>query len=474
MILFFAGYELYMNSFSQNRQTMSTKIDETAKKTYIIVMLQGKKRQFAARGKRAKHMRKAAFAVLCAVLLLSSCGDRRSVEDMLVAPALTADQNAVLAVMERYSEERVVLKYPTSGDRRYPIQFIDLDSDGSVEAVVFFAIPSEGQYARMAVLGRDGDQWEITEVVDGKGTDIRTVRVMYFDVSADRVLMVEWFTANRRGEEVSVYRYADGAIVSNFEDSSTALRVYDFDADGYDEFCYVSAGPGDSFVLKYVDTSEGAFAVVSTIALNADMTACIAVTAGRTADGLNAIYVDESIGDEYQVTEAFVLSYGNLAAVELGDYDITELSRRPVTALSCRKFFGSSTIHIPSAEVPFEGILQGSAYTYWYIIRGATLHYVNATYIDEEYGMALCLPDSWLDAAVPSRQETEQRLIAVYDTELEYNLLYIKILTAGESAAPYTALGYELLAQSGSFRYYVKGNCSEEDLQFIKDKFMTI
>lgn len=411
--------------------------------------------------------------LLCALVLLSSCGDRRSVEDMLVAPALTPDQSAVINVINDYSDEHVVLKYPTSGDRRYPIQFIDLDSDGYVEAVVFFAIPSEGQYACMAVLAKADGEWQIMAVTDGKGTDVRTVRVMYFNASPERVLMVEWFTANRRGEEVAAYRYTHGELVSNFEDASTALRVYDFDGDGYDEFCYVSTNALDHFALKYVDAGTEGFSVVSTILLSGDMLACIDVTAGRTADGTNAIFVDENINDEYQATQVFTLVEGKLAALELEDYDIMEVSRRPLTALGCQKFFDSDTIHIPSAEVPFEGILYDD-YTYWYTIEGAQLHYVHATYIDVELGLALCLPDSWLTRVEPARDESEQRRVVVYDTDLEYNVVYIKVLTVGESAAPYTTGGYELAAQSGSFRYYIRVDGTEEDAMFIQEMFTTL
>lgn len=412
--------------------------------------------------------------VLCMAVLLCACDDRLTVEDMLTAPALTPDQSAIIHVMENYSEERVVLKYPTSGDRRYPIQFIDLDNDGEVEAVVFFSIPSEGLYAQMAVLEKTEGAWEIAAVTDGKGTDIRTVRVMNYDASTERVLLVEWFTANRRGEDVAAYRYTGGELVSNFEDASTSLRVFDFDNDGYEEFCYVSNGALDRMVLKYVDTSEGAFTVVSEIVLSAGMIDCIDITGGRTEDGTHAVFVDENINDEYQITEVFVVGEAGLSAIELEDYDIAEVSRRPITALTCRRFFGSSTIYIPSAEVPFEGILQRDAYTFWYAIDGDQLTYIHTTYIDTEYNIALCLPDYWLSRVVTGRPENEQRMITVYDTEQEYSILFVKILTVGESGATYINDGYELVAQSGSFRYYIKGYCSQEDLAFIISNFATL
>lgn len=456
---------------SQKQRGMSTEIDYSAEKTYIMYIFLYKRTAILREVVGIK--RSVLVLFLCAALLFCSC-DRRSIEDMLVAPSLTADQSAVINAIDSYSDEKVVLKYPTSGDRRYPIQFIDLDSDGDLEAVVFFAIPSEGMYAQMAVLEKVKDQWEIKSVVDGRGTDIRTVRVTYFGGSSKRLLLVEWFTTNKRGEELSAYRYTDEKIVSDFDDTSTSLRVFDFNNDGYDEFCYVSTDIMGRFVLKYVDTSNSAIAVASTVALSPEMVACMAVTAGRTEDGTNAIFVDENIGDEYQVTEVFHLVDNALVRVKLEDFDITELSKRPITSLSCRKFFGSNTIYIPSAEVPFEGILAREDYTYWYAINGNEIAYINTTFVDTELNMALCLPDEWLSRVVPAHSESEQRLITVYDTELEYNVLYIKVLTVGESAAIYLANGYELLVQSGSFRYYIKGNCSEEDLMFIKDQFMTL
>ena len=74
-------------------------------------------------------------AALGACALFAGCTSGLSVEELLTAPALTSDQSSVIAAIEASSDEKAVLKYPTSGERRAPVQFVDLDADGSSEAV---------------------------------------------------------------------------------------------------------------------------------------------------------------------------------------------------------------------------------------------------------------------------------------------------------------------------------------------------
>ena len=78
---------------------------------------------------------------LCFFLVFALVGcASASVEDLLMAPALSDGQKQVLQSLSAgVGTDKIVLRYPRFGSSRAPIQFADLDADGSDEAVAFFS-----------------------------------------------------------------------------------------------------------------------------------------------------------------------------------------------------------------------------------------------------------------------------------------------------------------------------------------------
>ena len=96
------------------------------------------------------------LTILVSVIAIVLSGCRLQVEDLLKAPTPTSDQLRILEEIKSEIGENVVLRYPLSGNRRAPIQMIDLDGDGMLEAVVFYTIQSESPLPNISVLKNNG------------------------------------------------------------------------------------------------------------------------------------------------------------------------------------------------------------------------------------------------------------------------------------------------------------------------------
>lgn len=418
-----------------------------------------------------------AALALCAALLLTGCTAGLTVEDMLSAPALTADQSAVLAALDNYTQEKTLLKYPTSGERRAPIQFVDLDADGVSEAVVFFSVPAEDMYAKLAVLKKTDGAWRMAGVQQGAGTDVESISVIRVEDEDGRFLLVEWSNTNNSGNQLTAYHFQDEQIVPGFEDTISDILVYDLDGDGFREFCYITPGsPTKPFLLKFVDNSGGLLALTGECELNRAMLGSMNITAGLLADGRQAVFVDESIRDGLKATEVFVLDNRDFVPVTLAEgYSLAEISRRAAGARNCQAVFGGARVYIPSEVLPFAEVRQPDSWTYWYTIRDEEIVYSGASYVDESYGIALAIPDRWLrSVAVMQGSPGEPRMIEMRDLEAETVCLRLKILEIGEDATAYLGSGFELITQSGSFRYYVQADCTPEELSYIKSNFSVL
>lgn len=435
------------------------------------VVLNAKRGAVRAVRPTAKTRRALCVWALALCALLSGCTSGISVDELLASPALTADQSSVIVALEAASDEKTVLKYPTSGDRRAPIQFVDLDADGSNEAVAFYAV--SGEFARLGVLKKTDGAWELVSSVEGAGTDVESISVIRLENSAGRFLLVEWSSINSRERQLAAYHLDDGEIALGFEETCSDILVYDADADGFNEFCYITAGSAfEPFKLKFVDNATGAFAVMGDCELSASMISPAHLTAGKLSDGRRALFVDENVSDSEKCTEVFTVADGRLVPVALAEgYDVFELSRRNSEALACGELFGDDTVYIPSRTPPREGVAAPDKWEYLYTVNGDGIAYEGAACVISDYGAILLLPDEWLAGCTVIRDAQSTRLFHIYDERLTLNAVSIKILEIGEDAAPYLADGYELITQSGSYRYYLKGVCPEEDFEYIRRHF---
>ena len=111
---------------------------------------------------------------------------------------------------------------------------------------------------------------------------------------------------------------------------------------------------------------------------------------------------------------------------------------------------------------------------YWYTVRANEAVFCEASYIDTTYGFSLAVPDAWLETTHINRYSDDPRLIGICEDKLDVDIVQLRVLELGEESSKYINDGFEYLYQSGSYRYYIKGVCEQQDMDYIKSNFALI
>ena len=201
--------------------------------------------------------------VVCLVFLLlvtfffTGCTFNNSVEDLLVAPSLSEDQQAVLYALESGRTNRISFVYPLTGSNRFAIQKYDIDSDGEEEIIAFYKDSSEGLNANISILEKNDDStYSVASTSEGFGDSINSVFYLNSLVAQDAIL-IEWISPSKTSNTVSVYTYIDSNLEIGFEENSLNMMLLDLDETQSSEFCYIVPATADSgYALKYVRSNE--------------------------------------------------------------------------------------------------------------------------------------------------------------------------------------------------------------------------
>ena len=217
---------------------------------------------------------KTAVACILIALLLSSCSflDFFSVDSLIRPPKLTGENAVIQQAFEQEVGSDVVLLNPVSGTHRSAFVQYDLDDDGAIETMVFYAKNDTPSEAHMHLLRYDGKKWYSAGDVSGKGSEVYAVDFYRFNEDQISEIAVSWTVSDsRRNKTLALYGFdensSDSAITRLSEFQVYSYLVHDFDSDGVQELIYFSedaASQQHSFVLNMVKRNEssGEFAFV--------------------------------------------------------------------------------------------------------------------------------------------------------------------------------------------------------------------
>lgn len=420
-------------------------------------------------------MKKLISVVLCAVaaFVFAACsGFGSSVEDLLSAPKLNDDQNSVLAVLNEGRDVAVKLEYPTSGEYRTPIQFLDIDFDGVNEALLCYSDSDTSVYARLAVLDKSPSGWAIIGDIEGPGTDIYSINLLDYD-DGNMYILIEWSVIGKTEHEAIIYKFSEGALSTSFRQSCIRYITADVTGDGGDELCVIytesTEGP---FVLRVVEYNNGSFFRAGYASLNRNMLECLNLVFGKFEDGTRALFVDENIGSNRQTTQAFCFVDNTFSPADHISGDLVSL------AVRSRDSYGSTEINgrvlVPSQlNVDGSGMLSG--WIYWYGVSAGETELVYRMYMQKSYGCGISIPPELFGAVSLSSSTAESRRIKIMlngADETAEPLAELKILIAGEDSRIYTNEGFSLVGSTDRYRYYIKVNCEESIAQYIVSNFV--
>ncbi len=411
--------------------------------------------------------------ILALAASLTGCLGDASIDELLTAPTLSSRQSAVMSALERELGEQIAFVFPATGNSRAAIQFIDLDSDGTQEAVVFFRDTHGGINASVAVLRQEADGYAVTSITEGLGDRINSVRFLRSeDGNTGRNVLVEWGSRNAATNSMAVYTYTGSSLDLGFEESGTNLLVIEHPEDGGFSFCYLLPSAGDSMTVKSIRLYSGT-SVSGHYSLDRSARSIRQMVTGETADGV-LIFVDEATDSGFQTEVLRCDPSSHLgSAVTAEGYDILSLSSRGVDAPPASELIGG-VMCFPSSVAPSADVLAKDAWIYWYSLSGGAVTLVRSGCYLGDYSCFAAIPQDWLSRAVVVRSEEAPNSLLIRDAGTGDPLMTMVILAVDEDAQGFISQGYKLVSGSGAFRYYVYFDCSSEEELYITQNFKII
>ena len=399
-----------------------------------------------------------------------------SLEDLLTAPSLTADQNGILEVIQLAHDEHISLKYPVSGDWRNPIHFLE-NTDSSTKAIVFYTVSTEIN-AHIALVSKDKQGWILVGELVGDGPEVNSVQILQ---GTDENLLIEWGAVNQINRRLVIYYISPDGLKIGFKEECSDIIMKDFNNRQTLDFLYVTANqPNEPFKLVYVSGNNDTYTVQSEIPLNIEMDALLKLQYEELDDNSYNVFVDERIGGNRVSTEVFKLMNSRLESMTSEqDYDTFQLFLRTSPLIS-RNFYNinSRAFVVPSDTAPRETIAEETLWNYWYNLKDGNLGYSFASYVNIPLNFNVGIPDSWLDSVVIEEDKDEQRLFRFYKLQTGEILFEIKVLRVEEKTIEYTDDGFLNIGVGigGIYRYMYRSyeGCDLSSLAYITNHFYSV
>jgi len=217
-------------------------------------------------------------------LVLSGCMFSASAEDLYAPPQLPVEYQALSTLLSDILAGGAEYAAPQGGNQLPPVQMVDLNGDGSDEALAFFRVNSEERPLKIYIFRAVEDDYEQAAVIDGSGTAFQSVR--YTDMDGDGVqeILVSW-RVSAEVQSLSVYTMRDLEPQQLMSTAYARYEVVDLDGDEHQELVVLrsdSAEAGLSLADYYDwDSGNSALQLQSTARLSMSVAAMQWTQTGR-------------------------------------------------------------------------------------------------------------------------------------------------------------------------------------------------
>lgn len=423
-------------------------------------------------------------------LLLSGCMLSASADELYALPQLPEEYQALREHLTETLDGGAEYAAPQAGSNLSPVQMVDLDGDGTDEALAFFRTASEERPLRIHIFQEaGGNGYRQAAVIEGSGTSIQSVRYEDMDGDGAREILVSW-RVSAEVRALSVYAIADMEPLLLMSAPYARYEVSDLDGDGALELVLLRSDDRETglTMADYYDWDSGnsGLSLRSTAKLSVPVASLQGVHAGALLEGERAIFVtsrDAGANDTSRaVTDILAFRSPDFVNIVL-DMDTgvsTQIFRYLNPALLPEDLNGDGATDVPRpAPLPSDGGADGEE-VYWklywhsYDIDGSdqrqAVTYHNLT--DRWY---LLIPDAW-DNHFTVRQNNVSSAVhattfySLRGGQPDGELLTIFTLTGTDREAQAAKGGRSILRRRGDTVYVVSYGAAYAGWRYAVDQ----
>ena len=419
-------------------------------------------------------MKKKILLLLAAALLplaLTGCMMSASADDLYALPQLPEEYKALSARLSEVLAMGGEYAPPAAGSNLSQVQMVDLDGDGTDEALAFFRFSSEERPLKIYIFRAAEDGYQQASVIDGSGTSIHSVRYEDMDGDGVREVLVSW-RVSAEVQSISVYSLVGLEPVRLMSASYARYEVVDLDGDDDLELVLLRSDDTEAglSMADYYDwdSDRSTLELQSTARLSAPVAALQWMQIGALQEGETAVFVTSRITSADETSDAItdILMYRQpeLTNIVLSDDTgvSTQIFRYLNSQIQPTDITGNGATAVPR---PIRLLSESRETEYWKLYW----HYYRADGTDEQEAVTyhntadrwyLLIPDGWNGHFTVRQVNTSAAIhatefYAVQGSAIGEKLLTIYTFTGSDREAQAAKAGRSILRLQGETIYAI-------------------
>lgn len=353
---------------------------------------------------------------LCLCLLLTGCLFNSRVEDLYSLPQLPEEYTELKNKIDAILSDGAEYAAPLSGSNVQPVQLVDLDGDGTEEAVAFFRKSTEEKPLKIYIFRVQGESYEQAAVIEGGGTAIYSIS--YTDMDGDGVmeLAVGWRVNNTDPDNLqtlqalSVYQLKELQPKELLQKTYAKYIIADLNEDKKKELIIIRSDEETNCTADYYRWENHALELTSSARVSTSVAELSQTTSrvsvGTLEEGKPALFVTGVEESSIAITDVLTSRDGDL--VNITQSSTTGVSTEIFRYLSVYpqdiNNDGVTEVPVPT-PLPTQGEGGVCYQVDWrsYDAEG-NIDTVMTTCHDVDDGWYLVIPSSWSEKVLATRK----------------------------------------------------------------------
>lgn len=353
---------------------------------------------------------------LCLCLLLTGCLFNSRVEDLYSLPQLPEEYTELKNKIDAILSDGAEYAAPLSGSNVQPVQLVDLDGDGTEEAVAFFRKSTEEKPLKIYIFRVQGESYEQAAVIEGSGTAIYSIS--YTDMDGDGVmeLAVGWRVNNtdldnlQTLQALSVYQLKELQPKELLQKTYAKYIIADLNEDKKKELIIIRSDEETNCTADYYRWENHALELTSSARVSTSVAELSQTTSqvsvGTLEEGKPALFVTGVEESSIAITDVLTSRDGDL--VNITQSSTTGVSTEIFRYLSVYpqdiNNDGVTEVPVPT-PLPTQGEGGVCYQVDWrsYDAEG-NIDTVMTTCHDVDDGWYLVIPSSWSEKVLATRR----------------------------------------------------------------------
>ena len=347
---------------------------------------------------------KTIFLLLCLLCaLLCGCG-RQSSSDYFALPQSATDDERLRSLLSAELDAGFEYAAPVSGERRQPLQLIDLDGDGKEELLAFLRNRST-ETCRIEIFDPEASGFSRVLLLEGRGSSLKAVDCADLTGDGTMELVCAW-DCGAELELLYVYDLRDWGGEVLLADSCTEFLCHDLSGDSVAELVSVSfsgSDPGVStFFFPVLDESAKLSAPLS-----AGIAECCRIRGCTLEGNTPGVLVESYLESGELVSDLFSMLDGKLFNITLDQTSGVSRTKRSYAVMAA-DIDGDHFLEIP---IPAGLYAQQRGDHYRFLSWVGFNRYGFSVIKQETYhcfvdGWYFVLPQGWSDTLTVRRDDT--------------------------------------------------------------------